>query len=89
MKISDEIKIKAKKLLKEGKVKEEFETDKRIHFKVQGETEEHSVIFDKEKNEFSCDCTYFTLKKKYCSHIEAVKLLLKKKKKENSENQIY
>jgi predicted nucleic acid-binding Zn finger protein len=86
MKISDEIKIKAKKLLKEGKVKEEFETDKRIHFKVQGETEEHSVIFDKEKNEFSCDCTYFALKEKYCSHVEAVKLFLKKEKERKIKN---
>jgi hypothetical protein len=83
MKISDEIKIKSKKLFESGKVKEEFETNKRIHFRVQGETEEHSVIFDKKENKFSCDCTYFTLKGKYCSHIEAVKLLLKKKKKEN------
>jgi hypothetical protein len=78
MKISDEIKIKAKKLLEEGKVKKEIETDKRIHFKVEGETEEHSVIFDKEKNKFSCDCPYFTLKEKYCSHVEAVRLFLKK-----------
>ena len=81
MRISDEIRVKSKKLLESGKVKEEFETNKRIHFRVQGETEEHSVIFDKEGNKFLCDCTYFTLKGKYCSHIEAVKLLLKRKRK--------
>lgn len=79
MKISDEIKIKAKKLIERKKVREEIETDKRMHFKVKGETEEHSVIFDKEKNEFSCDCPYFTLKEKYCSHIEAARILLRKK----------
>jgi hypothetical protein len=87
MKISDEVKTKAKKLIEEGKVIKEIETLKRIHFKVRGEREEHSVIFDKEKNKFSCDCPYFTLKEKYCSHVEAVKLLLKKEKEK--ENLIY
>ncbi|MEM5869846.1 MAG: hypothetical protein QXR09_01620 [Candidatus Aenigmatarchaeota archaeon] len=78
MKISDEIKKKAKKLFEEGKVKKEIETEKRIHFKVQGETEMHSVIFEKISRNFFCDCTYFTLKEKNCSHIEAVKLFLRK-----------
>ena len=77
MEISEEVKAKAENLVKEGKVKKEVETDKRIHFKVQGETEVHSVIFDKEKKEFSCDCPYSTLREGYCSHIEAVKILLK------------
>ena len=76
MEISEEVKTKAQNLLKEGKVKKEVETDKRIHFKVQGETETHSVIFDKESREFFCDCPYFTLKEGYCSHIEAVRILL-------------
>jgi hypothetical protein len=72
--ISEDIKKKAQSLFEEGKVKVEFETDKRIHFKVFGRTEEHSVIFDKEKNEWSCDCKYSTLKQKECSHILACKL---------------
>lgn len=76
MKISKEVEMKAKKLLREGKIKKEIETERRIHFKVQGETEEHSVIFDKIEKKFLCDCPYFTLKEKYCSHIEAVKLFL-------------
>ncbi|MEM5879439.1 MAG: hypothetical protein QXU74_03025 [Candidatus Aenigmatarchaeota archaeon] len=79
MKISDEIKIKAKKLFEEGKIRKEIETEKRIHFKVQGETEEHSVILEKKSKNFLCDCPYFTLKEKNCSHIEAVKLFLRKK----------
>jgi len=78
MKISKEVEDKAKNLIKGGRVKKETETEKRIHFKVQGETETHSVIFDKEKGKLSCDCKYFTLKEGYCSHIEAVRIFLKK-----------
>lgn len=66
-------------LFKEGRVKKEVETEKRIHFKVQGETDYHSVIFDKEKHEFSCDCSYSTLKGKECSHILGVKHFLKER----------
>ncbi|MEM5766039.1 MAG: hypothetical protein QW423_00095 [Candidatus Aenigmatarchaeota archaeon] len=79
MKISSEIKTKAKKLFEGGMVGKELETDKRIHFKVRGESEEHSVIFEKRSRKFLCDCAYFTLKGKYCSHVEAVKLFLRKK----------
>jgi hypothetical protein len=75
MEISEEIKTKAKKLLKEGKVKKEVETEKRIHFKVQGETETHSVIFDKKSGEWECDCQYSTLREKECSHILACKII--------------
>jgi hypothetical protein len=82
MKISKEVETKAKNLVKEGKVKKEIETEKRIHFKVQGETEVHSVIFNKEKNEWECDCPFSTLKEKECSHIVACKLFLKNKKED-------
>jgi hypothetical protein len=75
MEFSEEVKSKAENLLKEGKVKKEVETEKRIHFKVQGETETHSVIFDKERNEWACDCPFSTLKEKECSHILACKNL--------------
>jgi uncharacterized Zn finger protein len=63
-------------LFKSGKVKKDVETEKRIYFKVEGETEEHSVIFDKNKKSFICDCSYFSLKFKECSHIHAVKLFI-------------
>jgi len=75
--ISEEIKNKARSIFKEGKVKRKLETDKRIHFEVQGETENHSVIYDKEKDEWNCDCKYFSLKEKECSHILASKLKLR------------
>lgn len=65
---------KAKQLFERGKVKKEVETDKRIHFKVFGETEEHSVVFDKQKSRWSCDCRYSSLQKKECSHIIAARM---------------
>jgi len=72
------IAAKAEKLLQEGKVKKEVETDKRAHFTVQGETEAHSVIFDKTKLEWNCDCNYNTLKRKICSHIVASQKIMAK-----------
>jgi len=77
-KVSKDVKEKGALLLREGKVKKEIETDKRIHFKVQGETEEHSVIFDKAKGELICDCKWSSLKKGVCSHAYCVMLLLGK-----------
>ncbi len=62
-------------LFKEGKVKKDIETDKRIYFIVSSE-KEHSVIFDKVKKSYTCDCEYFSLKLKDCSHIYAVKLFM-------------
>lgn len=71
----DKARIKAIHLFEEGKVIKEVETDKRIHFKVVGESETHSVIFDKNKREWTCDCKWSTLQKKECSHIVGAKIL--------------
>ena len=73
-----EIRKKAFKLLRENRVKKELETELRIHFFVKGETEDHDVIFDKVKKSWSCDCRYFSLHQKECSHILACKLFLEK-----------
>jgi hypothetical protein len=62
-------------LFKEGKVRKDIETSKRIYFVVSSD-EEHSVIFDKVKKSYTCDCEYFSLKFKDCSHIYAVKLFM-------------
>ena len=78
-KISREVRRKGYALFKEGKVKVEFETTRRIHFSVEGETETHSVIFDKEKEKWSCDCRWSSLKEGICSHIYAA--MLKRKAK--------
>jgi predicted nucleic acid-binding OB-fold protein len=71
-----EIEKKARKLFIEGRVRLDFESEKRIYFTVYSR-EVHSVIYDKEKNEFKCDCKYFSVKQRECSHIKACKLLLK------------
>ena len=71
----EEIRKKAFKLLRENRVRKDFETELRIHFSVKGETEEHDVIYDKIKKQWSCDCKYFSLHQKECSHILACKLL--------------
>lgn len=77
-KVSETIKEKGRKLFEEGKVTKDLETDRRIYFRVKGETESHSVIFDKEKNELECDCQYWSLRLKTCSHTFACSLFLKK-----------
>jgi len=74
--VKSEIKEKGERLFKEGRVKKDFETEKRIHFTVIS-SEKHFVIFDKIKNKWECDCKYFTLREKECSHIYACKLYLK------------
>ncbi|MEM5883229.1 MAG: hypothetical protein QXQ77_03240 [Candidatus Aenigmatarchaeota archaeon] len=76
--VSREVRKKGYLLFRKNRVKKELETERRIHFKVEGETEIHSVIFDKIKNKFFCDCSYFTLHERKCSHIIACELFLKK-----------
>jgi len=51
------------------------QTDLHIHFIVDS-NERHYVIFDKLKNEWRCDCKWWTLKNTECSHIMACKLKL-------------
>ena len=75
--VSPKIKAKAEMLVRDKKVKKDLETDRRIHFSVQGTDEIHSVIYDKEKDEFTCDCKYSSLYNRPCSHVLASKFLLK------------
>jgi len=69
-------------LFKQGKVKKEIETDKRIHFTVDTDSKNHSVIYDKIKGDWSCDCSYYSLKFKDCSHIIACRLFLERSEEE-------
>lgn len=71
MEASERIKAKAEQLVQEKRVKKDLETDRRIHFSVQGTSEVHSVIYDKDKDDWTCDCSYNSLKNKICSHIIA------------------
>lgn len=81
MKVSKKTERKGYWLFKQGKVKKEIETDKRIHFVVQSADKNHFVIFDKNKKEFSCDCEYYSLHLRICSHIIASQLYLKNEEK--------
>jgi hypothetical protein len=76
MKVSEAVKRKAKELYAEGKIIKDLETEKRIHFKVMGTKDMHSVIFKKDEKEWECDCKYSTLKGKECSHILACKFMV-------------
>ena len=67
-------------LFKQGKIKKDLETEKRVHFVVNSKDTDHFVIFDKEKHKFSCDCEYFSLHQKPCSHILASRFFLKESK---------
>jgi len=69
---------KAKKLVEENKIEVVEITDKRVHFKVKGDTDTYSVIFDKKENTWSCDCRYSSIKGIECSHRLACKLLADK-----------
>lgn len=65
---------KARMLLEGDRIRKEMETDKRIHFTVRGETEDHSVIFDIVKGKWTCDCRFSALTNRECSHITACKM---------------
>ena len=67
--ISRNIIKKAKELVESNRVTRDAEGYKRIHFKVIGDSEEHIVIYNKEKKTYECDCSWNTLKNRTCSHI--------------------
>lgn len=73
-KVSNEIIQKGKILFEKGKVIKDIDTNKRVYFTVEGESEKHSVIFEKEKKEWKCDCKFNSLHHKRCSHIIACML---------------
>ncbi len=75
MDVSQSILEKGKKLVEEKRVMKDVDSEKRIHFKVLGDTEEHIVIYDKNKNTYECDCSFNTLKYKECSHIVGCKIV--------------
>jgi uncharacterized Zn finger protein len=76
-KVSNQVREKGIRLFRKGCVKRELDTDKRIHFSVQGESDKHSVIFDRSKASWSCDCRFNSMKGKECSHIYACRLAMK------------
>ena len=77
MSISETLREKSRKLLKNGKVRKDMDSEKRLFFTVDGESESYSVIFDRDKGIWSCECKYSSMKNKECSHIHACKLFIK------------
>lgn len=67
--------LKARRLVKENRVRLDFETSKRIYFTVYSR-EVHSVIYEKNEKKFFCDCKYFSVKGRECSHILACKIYM-------------
>ncbi len=78
-KISKNIKKKGDRLLKTGNIKKDMDSANRLYFTVEGDTESHSVIFDKMKGKWSCDCKYSSMQNRQCSHIYACRLKMKEK----------
>jgi len=76
VRISISLLKKGYEIFRKKRVKIIVNTDKRIHFEVKGETDIHNVVFDKKKRKFTCDCQYFSLHEKTCSHIIATKFYL-------------
>ncbi len=68
---SNELVRKGRILFAMDKVTKDIDTEKRIYFVVQGESGEHSVIYEKEKKEFKCDCKFNSLHDRKCSHVFA------------------
>ena len=80
MSVSENLRKKSEKLVREGKVKKDMDSNRRMFFTVEGSSGTYSVIFDREKGTWSCDCKYSSMKGKECSHIHACKLMIKQKK---------
>ncbi|MCW1293999.1 MAG: SWIM zinc finger family protein [Candidatus Parvarchaeota archaeon] len=76
-----ELHIKALRL--KNKVKLDYKTDKHASFTVKDDEKVHNVMYFSEKSgdkRWQCDCKWYTLQNKPCSHIYAVCLALKDKK---------
>jgi hypothetical protein len=83
----DDLEADSKRYLKgiklTNKVRVDYSTSKHVSFIVEGEENEHNVMYFTEKpgsKKWQCDCKWYTLQNKICSHIIAVNLAIKKSK---------
>ena len=63
-------------------VKLDYDTGKHLSFSVAGEESDHNVMYFAEKTggrRWQCDCKWYTLQNKICSHMIAVNLAVKRK----------
>ncbi|MGC8516554.1 MAG: SWIM zinc finger family protein [Candidatus Acidifodinimicrobium sp.] len=78
---SGELYIKALRL--KNNVKVDYKTDKHVSFIVEDDEKTHNVMYFSEKNgdkQWQCDCKWYTLQNKPCSHIYAVCMAIKDEK---------
>ncbi len=66
---------KAERLLREGAVTLDREAGGSVYFAAGG----HDIIYRLAQKKWMCDCEFFSVKTKYCSHILAVHLFLESK----------
>lgn len=81
LKKESNIYIKGIKLV--NNVRLDYATDKHSSFLVDHDGKIHNVMYFSEKNDmkrWQCDCKWYTLHDKICSHIIAVNLALRDKK---------
>jgi len=72
---------KARRLVMENRVKFVGLIGSSLYFSVKSKEREHKVIFRIPTRKWLCDCEYFSIKAKDCSHIIACKLWLRRRKK--------
>ena len=68
---------KARKLKETQNVSFEGQMGSSLYFKVRSGDREYQVIFRGPQKQWLCDCQYFVMKAKTCSHVIACKLWLK------------
>ena len=68
---------KARMLKEENKVEFEGQMGSSLYFKVFSGKEAYSVVFRGPGKQWLCECQYFVIKGKTCSHVLACKLWLK------------
>ncbi len=74
----DRLYIKGLKLSKTVKI--DYETSKHVSFIIEGDESQHSVMYFAEKSgskRWQCDCKWYTLQNKTCSHIIAANIAIK------------
>ncbi len=77
LKKDERLYIKAIRLI--NSVKLDYGTEKHLSFLVKGDENTHNVMYFNEKKSekrWQCDCKWYTLQDKLCSHIIAVNLAL-------------
>lgn len=64
---------KAERILNEKRISITYRNGTNVHFKIDGK-DEHSVI--RNRKGYICDCYYFSIMCKPCSHIKAAKMMM-------------